>query len=433
MALAENGSAAPIVAAADFLKRIAKTQRLLVAVSGGSDSAGLLYALVEAARKTGFPRNFLVACTVDHGLRAESGEEADQVASLCRRLGVEHHIRHWDGEKPATGLMAAARLARYRLLADLAGEIGADIVVTGHTLDDQLETVAMRSQRGNEGRGLSGMAEVTLFDARLWIARPFLGVRREAIRDMLREAHFDWIDDPSNENMRYERVRVRGLDAENIAIEDIRQAGRERAKLAKAAARIIADDVECPLAGCFALPASVISGGAGELALRVLIAVAGGQTFLPNDDKAQRLIDKITSGENFRQTLSRAVIEKRSGMLCIYREARNLPNLDLAAGESGIWDGRFRVLNKGMKAVRLSPSPDIAEEGATWSEYLPKGTVRRILRAFPSVADDVQAQLEIMPHLALFENFLPGFDVSLAEEMAKLTQRPVFPKAPLEV
>ena len=146
---------------------------ITVAVSGGSDSIGLLVFLLE---HLGEPSR-LVAITVDHGLRAESADEARRVADFCVKLGLRHIVRKWEGAKPQTGIQAAAREARYRLLGDTALEIGACMVVTGHTEDDQLETIAMRAQRG-AGPGLAGIAPGTLSlggDGRMvWFARPFL-------------------------------------------------------------------------------------------------------------------------------------------------------------------------------------------------------------------------------------------------------------------
>ena len=99
-------------------------------------------AAAWARRRGGRPR--LEAATVDHGLRAESADEARAVAELCERLGVPHRILDWRGAKPKSRIQERAREARYALLGECADAIGADVVVTAHHLDDQAETALLR-------------------------------------------------------------------------------------------------------------------------------------------------------------------------------------------------------------------------------------------------------------------------------------------------
>ena len=177
---AEADRAAPHVAvdtAKQFLSTFKAPGRLLVAISGGSDSNGLLLALADAIAGGGFSGFSLCACTVDHGLRAQAADEARKVAALCAARGIPHVTRVWRGEKPKTGIQAAARQARYRLLADAAEEIGATCILAGHTADDQAETIAMRQSRSQpDAAGLAGMAGGVLVDRRVWVLRPFLSL-----------------------------------------------------------------------------------------------------------------------------------------------------------------------------------------------------------------------------------------------------------------
>src|SRR5690606_131180 len=167
--------------------------RLMIAVSGGSDSTGLLVALATLCATGRHPHITLSACTVDHGLRASSAGEAAAVAALCVRHGVPHVTRRWQGAKPQAGLQAAARAKRYELLCDAAVEMQADAILSAHTRDDQAETVAMRAARAADGIGLSGMADAVLLDGAVWLLRPFLGIDRETIRSFLRENGEGWI------------------------------------------------------------------------------------------------------------------------------------------------------------------------------------------------------------------------------------------------
>ncbi len=129
--------------------RAADQARLALAVSGGSDSMAML-CLAHQWVQEGFAPAFCVL-TVDHGLRAGSAEESLQVAHWCAEMGFQHHILHWEGAKPATGIQAAARAARYDLMSNWCRRYGVDVLMTAHTLDDQAETVAMRLRRTDDG------------------------------------------------------------------------------------------------------------------------------------------------------------------------------------------------------------------------------------------------------------------------------------------
>ena len=130
---------------------------LLLAVSGGSDSTALLVLAARWAKRLKRPPK-ITAITIDHGLRPESAREAAAVKRLARRLGVPHRTLRWRGDKPKSGLQEAARIARYRLLAEAAARAGCEHVLTAHTLDDQAETVLAKFLRGAWTEGLAGIS-----------------------------------------------------------------------------------------------------------------------------------------------------------------------------------------------------------------------------------------------------------------------------------
>jgi len=178
----------------------------VLAVSGGPDSLALMHlaATVLGGR---FP---LFVASVDHGLRDASRGEAERVAALAEGFGLPGRVLRWTGDKPKSGVQARARAARYGLLAAYARESGAGCILTAHTLDDQAETVLMRLAHGSGPRGLGAMpAEQSLGDIAL--LRPLLGIARERLGATCEAAGLVPVNDPSNADERFERVRIRRL------------------------------------------------------------------------------------------------------------------------------------------------------------------------------------------------------------------------------
>jgi tRNA(Ile)-lysidine synthase len=197
---------------------LADLRGLILAVSGGPDSTALLVMAAGWAQRLKQQRKRspkLVAVTIDHGLRPESRREAAAVKRLARRLSVAHRTVRWRGKKPGTGLQAAARAARYRLLAGEAAHARFAHIVTAHTMDDQAETLLFRLARGSGLTGLAGMAPIsplpTSRESEILLLRPLLGLPKKRLIATLEAAGVDCNDDPSNRDPRFVRTRLRGL------------------------------------------------------------------------------------------------------------------------------------------------------------------------------------------------------------------------------
>ena len=175
-----------------------------LAVSGGSDSMALL-RLAEQWSKNSVKISVL---TVDHGLRPGAAAEAQQVAEWCAALSLVHQILRWEGVKPKAGLQAKARAARYDLMSAWCVANGASFLVTRHTMDDQAETVLMRQARTDTAESLAGIWETANWNG-VKLLRPLLGQHRAELRAYLKCIGQPWLDDPSNEDVKFERVRVR--------------------------------------------------------------------------------------------------------------------------------------------------------------------------------------------------------------------------------
>lgn len=195
------------VAAHDLLPR---GSTVLAACSGGADSVALVDLLDRLAGELGFT---LAVASIDHGLRDGSAAEVASVEGLAAALERPFRARTLELDAGA-GLQARARDARYEALQALASELGAERIALGHTADDQAETVLSRLLRGAGVRGLGAMAPSRGTERGLLLVRPLLDCRRASLRAHLEHFGRGWVEDPSNDDRRFERVRLRHWLAE---------------------------------------------------------------------------------------------------------------------------------------------------------------------------------------------------------------------------
>lgn len=251
---------------------------IVLAVSGGPDSVALLW-LVARWRRALSRGPQLLTVTIDHGLRPEAAREARDVKRLAAALDLPHRTLRWRGPKPKTGLPAAARAARYRLLANAARAGGATHVLTAHTRDDQAETLLMRMLRGSGIAGLAAMARESEREG-VRLARPLLDIPKSRLVATLDKAKITFADDPTNRDLSFTRPRLRAL-MPALAEEggDSRNLARLASRLARAnaAIEVLADGAERYLAlrdrddaARFGFDASAFAGLPEEIRLRLL-------------------------------------------------------------------------------------------------------------------------------------------------------------------
>jgi tRNA(Ile)-lysidine synthase len=426
----------PVIAAAGrFLSSFKTPASLLIAVSGGSDSTGLLVALATLSATGRYQDITLSACTIDHDLRSGSADEARWVEALCARYRIPHVTRRWEGGKPVSGLQAAARAKRYDLLVDAARETGADAILAGHTSDDQGETIAMRAERAAGGVGLSGMAEAALLNGAVWLLRPFLAVERTAIRAFLRARGESWLDDPSNANEGFERVRVRNTLRADRQTAD--EAAAERLALSRQAGAFLRDRV-CAESHGFHLGTEALDAALTDPAawrgLLVLAAAIGGRVHPVDAASAERLKAFLASGRLSRLTAGRVVFDRRREGLHLYRECRGIRPLVVPAGGCGAWDGRYRVTNRTDRPIVIAAAGSGAGEAGF--EAL-RGPALRAARAAPSLHFQAGGRVPeggavIEPILSPYGKVLPGFDLPLALALQTLFGSAAFPPQPNE-
>jgi tRNA(Ile)-lysidine synthase len=321
---------------------------IAVAVSGGSDSLGLGLMLAEWVRERD---GHLHVLTVDHGLRPEAADECARVAAIFAAIpNCSAHVLRWDGEKPARGVQAAARAARYALMTDWCRAHGVLHLAVAHTADDQAETVAMRRAHGSGAVGLAGMAAARPENG-VRLLRPFLSVSRASIRAWLQACGQTWIEDPSNELTKFERVRVRqSLDAEMSveAIELAVQLGKTRNARERQAARLLSEAGQVHEAGYVSVGLKALRAAAPEMqatVLRQLMLAVSGADYAPD---VETFLGVLAAGEPAARTLGGCLLERRRERLHVFREAAAIGEpVPVGPGWRGAWDGRFALLVSG--------------------------------------------------------------------------------------
>ena len=343
---------------ADIVRRHAAAARICVGVSGGADSMALMVLAARWRDLTPSLGLTIDVVTVDHRLRPESEREAIGVAAAADRLGCRHVILAWDGPKPATGVMAAAREARLRLLVQHARRTGAAAILLAHTSEDQAETVLMRLARGSGVDGLAGMSAVGRLHG-VAIVRPLLMTERPRLVATLERLGIAWFDDPSNDSIAFERVRVRreaaaldrlGLSPDALGLAS-RRLARAAAALADGSRKLLADPavVSFDALGVATLDAARLGEEPEDLRVRVLqrvIEMVGGRDDPGLLSRVETLIEEWPQAVTRRRTVGRVVLSPLSGgRIEVLRETgrQPLPTVAIAPAATAVWDGRFEV------------------------------------------------------------------------------------------
>jgi tRNA(Ile)-lysidine synthase len=390
---------------------------IALAVSGGGDSMAMLALAHDWARHMGVR---LWVVTVDHGLRPESGDEAAMVAAECAALGHPHATLrwHWDGQG---NLQDSARRARLELID--RWRRGIEHVLMAHTQDDVAETFLMRLARGSGVDGLSAMA------ARRWVAsaghgadelpvrdvtqavpppnrpgptgetpgrgyyviRPLLTERREDLRHYVSTLQVPFVDDPSNEDERFERVRARqamaeiGIDTATLAATAHRLA-RARPALAARAAGVAQTVVRTGDDGVLRIDRDGFATVERDTQLRLIAAAlqwVGGAEYRPRASPLEALLDRALAGGG--GTLQGAKVEVTRGQIEVFREFAAICGVAVPTGRDNVWDDRWVIHGAPVAGMTVRALGD--DGWAQLSDLAPGAPRHGIARTLPAVFD----------------------------------------------
>lgn len=302
----------------DFIKQFSSTP-LAVAVSGGVDSICLLYWLAELNLKP-------TVLHVNHCLRDAAVIEAQYVLDTCKKLGLDCKIFCWTDEKPTTGLEAAAREARYKMMTDWCHQNNIDTLLVAHQADDQIETFLMNLARGSGLVGLSAMQQISYRDG-IRIVRPLLGVFRQELIEYCQKNDIKYFSDEMNYDDKYTRVKIRQnrhLLSEKLGISDnrillaIENLGRTRDALESD----LEPKIKNVLYKDYALfPDSFLFDEPTDIGLKLLgtlIKIIGGDNYQPRLNSLNNALSKLKSECKF--TLGHCTIRHFKGQILIVPE-----------------------------------------------------------------------------------------------------------------
>ncbi|WP_170782883.1 tRNA lysidine(34) synthetase TilS [Ruegeria lacuscaerulensis] len=401
----------------DALRRRLPAQlpaRLGVAVSGGGDSVALLHLLAENARAQGVS---LYVATVDHGLRPESSAEADRVAEMARDMGLPHEVLRWTGWDGSGNLQDQARQARYRLLTDWARRNDVPAIALGHTADDQAETVLLRLGRASGVTGLSGMPAARELNE-VQLLRPLLDVTRQELRDYLNAHGLDWIEDPSNHDLRFDRIKARealaGLEEIGITARSLSRVADNLAQAREAldvftqetARRVLraeTGDICVDRAGFVALPS--------EIQRRLLVGSIqwiAGAGYPPRQMAVEQALSALRQAETTTIGGCMVVAKDENTWIC-----RELGAISVQPSKPGdLWDSRWILTGPQRSDAQVRP---LAKAGLRQlPDWRALGKPRAALVASPAIwAEDTL----LSAPLAGFSN---GWRAELASEVPEL-------------
>ena len=337
-----------------------------IAVSGGSDSMALFHMLTDW-KSSNKPE--IIVASIDHGLRSESKLEVEFVKKACEMKKVKHfslapstHLSKIQGN-----LQDNARSARYTLLRNWAIAKNLQCILLGHTLDDQEENLLIRFFRGSGVDGLVSMEEMVARNEVLWM-RPLLKFRKEDLRNYLRTNNYSWVDDPSNHDNKYTRVRMRKLlkqlKSNNLITPNFVKTADHMLRASKLSREIAISNSKTLLSfndvGQISFKVEKFSKLFEDSRYRILAGIVSwfsGSFYKPRFSQLENVYNKILNVNITGSTLGGTVFKKKNGIVTVTRELSSIEENFLVKNKKFIWDNRWLITLKSGYQGQLYVKP----------------------------------------------------------------------------
>ena len=307
-----------------------KKKSFALAVSGGSDSLCLAY--LSKMYATEF-KNKIHVLIVDHKLRNESHKEALKVKEILKKKGIQSKVLNWKGVVPKSNIQRSARNIRYSLISDYCSKKSIKYLITAHHMDDQIENFFIRLLRGSGLTGLSSMPESVNFNNDLKIVRPFLSFKKEDLKYVTVNIFKTYIQDPSNKDEKFLRVRVRKYR------KNMEKEGLNTSKIIKTVNNLLSANKALNFYKNKALykhvtflsknkcliNKQIFYEEAGEIIFKSfsdVLSLVSGTYYPPKSKKVISLIERVKKNKFNKSTLGGCVIEKKDSFILISKELR---------------------------------------------------------------------------------------------------------------
>ena len=330
-----------------------KNPSVAISFSGGSDSLALLILMNNWIKKH---KGLLTLIYFDHKLRKESYLESQYTIEISKKLGIDHKILTWDKKKPRSSIMQKAREIRYEKIISFCKQNKILTVMTAHHLDDSLETYFMKRKRNSLTPNLSGIPFKNTQD-HVQILRPFINLRKSRLVQTCERNKYKWVEDPSNKDDSFERVRVRNIigslseHKRSQLFSEFKIKTDENKFFEIKLAKFFMKSLRFEDYGKFIINKKKFKYENEcfqiEILKRILVTCSG-SIYSPRSKSIKIFLDKHFKSKNVKFTIHSCIIECSSDEILIFREYVKTKNLNpqqliIKKQKSTMWDNRFLI------------------------------------------------------------------------------------------